>query len=620
MIEWTRTIGLALLAGVIVPGASFAALTPGQSCEKTASDTLRTCVKKVGKLQQKCYQTTGSACLATDPKLVKELGRIATKVLPRCPDQPTVQAAGYGPVLTPGALVSRVENACTTAVASLAARSYGGPRAVVRAAASATDQKCLDGAWREGQKLLDYGLKQQSTCIQNVGQGKPCDTAGLAAKIAGQQTKTVTKIESRCPATLDTLVAVGATVFAERALAQARCLVATAHGSTAPLTLDCGPRAAVPLIPRGVATQVILPYAVFGSRCGDGSDYAFNIRLAPTGSPVEKIVVHMAGGGACLDGPDCAATNPDLFEAMTDNLPNNGMMSSTDPTNPFQNWTKVSLPYCTQDLHIGGGVPTAYTEITVQRYGALNVRATMQYVRDLIWADMNATDPDGYRADRPLMVFSGSSAGGYGASYNYHWVLDDLGWVHTSAAPDAALAMDNGTVGVIFLGSVTLAPTFPGWNTQPYLPPYCFTADCSEIFGNLELATAHRLLGVPEQQFLTISNQNDDTQRNTTLFPSRPAFINAVRTNYCRVQGMPGLHSYLRASTPSIHGQVNNNNWDNGLVGGTLLREWLGDAMANPAAVIDKTAVGTLEQDYAGVLPFPCTVGSPSGAFLDLTE
>jgi hypothetical protein len=622
----TRTLGLALLAGLAMPLASIAAMTPGQVCEKTASDTLRTCVKMGGKLHQKCYQTTGGACLATDPKLVEGLARVSTKILPKCPDQATVQAAGYGAVLTPTGLVDRMENACTSAVASLAARSYGGPHAAVRATASVADQKCLDRAWRSGQSLIIYNLKQQSICIRNVAAGKTCDPVALAAKLTTRETTTVTRISDHCPNALSTLVAVDPTVFAARAAAQARCLVATAHGQTAPLTLDCGPRASIPVPARGVDTQIVLPYAIFGSRCGDGSDYAFHLRLAPTGSPVEKIVVHMAGGGACLDGPGCAGTDPDLFEAMSDNLPNGGMMSSTSATNPFRDWTKVSLPYCTQDVHIGGGVPTAYTEITVQRYGALNVRATMQYVRDVIWAELNATDPDGYRADRPLMVFSGTSAGGYGAAYNYHWVLDDLGWVHTTAAPDASLAMDNGigviagTAGVIAFGSVMLSPTFPGWNAQPFLPPYCYTDACFEIFGNLELATAPRLLGVPEQQFLMISNQVDDVQRNTTQFASTPAFINTLRTNYCSLQGTPGLHSFLRASTPAIHGEVNDNNWNDAIVGGTVLRDWLGDAMSNPAGVIDKTADGTLQADFAGVLPFPCTIGSPSGAFVDAAD
>ncbi len=605
---WTVT-RLALLCSLVAPLTASAASTPGQVCGKSASDSLRSCVKKVGKLEQNCYRTTGAACAPTDPKRVAVLGDIAAKLLSRCPDQATVQAAGFGPLLTPAALVDRTEVACSGFVASLAARSYGGPHAGVRSAASDDGRKCLDGAWRSGQSLADYAFRQQSVCIQKTSAGKLCDAGKVLTKLAARQSSTADKIARTCAAPLETLVAVNAAVFAARAAEHARCLVAGAHGDTAPFVLDCGPRAAAPVPARAAEIKVILPAAVWGSRCGDGSDYAFSIKLAPAGSPVEKVVVHMQGGGFCGDGPSCAGKPPGLFQALTDTMPQNGMMSATDASNPFRDWTKVSLPYCTQDLHIGGGVATAYPQITVQRYGALNVRAAMRYVRDVIWAELDATDSAGYRADRPLMVFSGSSAGGYGAAYNYHWVLDDLGWIHSTAVPDAGLAMDNGTpTGVIALGTASLAPTFPGWNAQPYLPPYCFTGSCAEIFINLEAASSPRLLGVPEQQFLHITNQIDDTQVNTTGFGNRGAFVNMLRSSWCDVKGTPGVHGYLRASSTSVHGQLNNDNWDEAVAGGTVLRDWLGAAMADPSAVVDKVDEGTLVADVPGVLPFPCAL------------
>jgi hypothetical protein len=367
-------------------------------------------------------------------------------------------------------------------------------------------------------------------------------------------------------------------------------------------------------------TRVVLPAATWGTRCGDGSDYAFWIRLPPSGQPVGNVVVFMQGGGGCYDGPDCAATfasSPDRFEALSETMPGGGIMSNVNATNPFQNWTKVFLPYCTQDLHIGGGVTNAFPEITVERYGGVNVRMALSYVRDVLWAAMDATDPEGFRPDRLRVLLGGSSAGGYGTAYNYHWVLDDLRWSHTTAVPDASLGMDNGSVGVIALGTVALLPVTPGWNTLPFVPPYCATAACTEIFTNLEAATAPRLKGVPEQQMLNVSNQVDNVQRNTTLFASTADFVNTARASQCAIQGTPGIRSFLRASSSSIHGQIASNEIDQALIGGTLLRDWLGGAMSAPDAVIDKIATGDLETTVPGVNPFPCAVGSPSGAFLD---
>ncbi len=81
-----------------------------------------------------------------------------------------------------------------------------------------------------------------------------------------------------------------------------------------------------------------------------------------------------------------------------------------------------------------------------------------------------------------------------------------------------------------------------------------------------------------------------------------------MRSSYCAIRGTPGVHSFLRGSTTSIHGQLNNDNWDDAIIDGTRLRDWVGGVISNPTAVEDKTQPGTLEADIAGVLPFPCAI------------
>lgn len=602
----STAIGIALI-GVSVCGAAPAR---GQACGKAAADALRTCVKGVATLQRQCYRATGSACAGGDTKLAKRLARVGARLSSRCPDAAAVSGAGFASLLTPAALVQRIENACVQAVASLAARTYGGPHGAARAAAAPAERDCLDNAWREGQKLIDFELRQRSTCIRKVAAGRPCDTAKLAVKLTQRASRTTAAVDAGCPTSLTDLVAISSSLFTNRTVSQARCLVPVAHPVTAPFALDCGPRAAVPVPARGVPTQVVLPHAEWGTRCGDGSDYAFQVRLAPAGSPVQDVVVFMQGGGACYDGAGCASVSAGLFEALADGLPTGGIMSNTASANPFRDWTKVYLPYCTQDLHIGGGVVNPYPQITVHRFGGVNVRAALRYVRDVLWAELDANDPQGYRDDRPRVVFSGGSAGGYGAAYNYHWVLDDLGWVNTTAAPDAALGMHNDTIaGVITLGVIVLPSAHPGWNVRPMMPPYCHFGMCAEILDNLNLATAPRLLGTPHQQVLTISNQIDTTQRNTTLFASHPAFVNTLRTNYCNTQGVPGLRYFLRGSSTSIHGQVaNSTHWNGATVGGTVMRDWLGAAMDDPDAVVDRVEEGTIVADFPGSVAFPCSI------------
>ena len=610
-----RIVGLAGALVLLAAAAPSRAATPGQACEKKAVAALRTCGKVVTKQELICVQHTGAACAPGDAVVARALATVSVEVLKACPDVATVTAAGYPPLLTPAGLTAKLQEACTSEAASLFARSFGGPHAAVRTTAVA-DRPCLDYAYGKGRTMVDYALKQQTSCILKAHGGGTCDPATVAARIAAREAKTAGAIARRC-ADLGSLIGLDPAAYTSRASTQSHCLVATAHGRTAPLALDCGPRADVPVPPPGVATQIVLPSAVYGTKCGDGSDYAFWIRMPPAGQPASKVVVHVAGGGACYDGPTCAAQNPDLFEALTDGMGSVGILSNTNAANPFLDWVQVSLPYCTQDLHIGGGVTDVFAEMTVNRYGALNLRAALGYVRDVVWAAMDAADGDGYRPDRMQMMLSGSSAGGYGVAYNYHWVLDDLRWVHSTAVPDAGLGMDNGRAdGVIALGTMALLPTTPGWNVKPFMPPYCQTAACAENFITLDVAQSPRLEAVPEQQILQISNQVDAVQRNTTNFLSNGEFVNALRSRYCTVEGLPGLHAFLRASSTPVHGEVNASTFYTVVIGGTTMAEWLGGAATDPEGVIDKIATGTIVPDISGALPFPCTVGSPSGAFL----
>lgn len=581
---------------------------PGPACDRGAADALRTCTTRLGRAELACLRKTGSRCVTGDPRRTAAIVGAGVRVLASCPDPASVEGAGHGSLLGPDALASRVERACERAVASLFARSFGGPHAAVRSNASVADRRCLDGAFRDGLALVDWSQKRASECLRDARSGTGCEAARVAAEVAARAAETATRIDGRCATNLADLVAIDGATFAARTAGQARCAVAAAHGDASPLALDCGPRPEVAVPARGVTAKVVLPAATWGSMCGDGSDYAFRVRLAPEGQPVENVVVHLEGGGVCISGTDCASRGPDLFEASSDPMPGQGILSSTDASNPFRDWTKVYLPYCTQDLHAGGGTASVFPEITVHRHGAVDVRAALRWVRDAFWTVLDAEDPAGYRDDRPRVVLGGTSAGAYGVLYNYHWVLDDLGWEHVAAVPDAGVGIDNGSAGVILLGVVAGLPNSPGWGAKPFRAPYCFSSECMEIVTNLERATAARLQGAPEQRILHVTNQVDEVQQSTTLFPSMSAFVNALRAGYCETVGEPGIAWFLRGSSTSIHGELTTSWWNDGVIDGTAMRDWVGGAMADPAGVVDRVEEGMLVADVPGVLPFPCAL------------
>ena len=295
---------------------------------------------------------------------------------------------------------------------------------------------------------------------------------------------------------------------------------------------------------------------------------------------------------------------------MSDAAETSGIMSNDPMVSPFANWTKVYLPYCTQDVFIGGGAISDFPSVTVQRSGAVDTRAALRYVRDVLWRELDATTPEGYSPDRIRMLFGGTSAGGFGTLYNYHYVLDDLQWAHTAAWPDASLALDNGELlGIANLGVLLISAGPPlGWDALAYLPPYCFATNCG-VGPVLYAATAPRLKAVPEQQFLVLSNQVDDTQVGTTFFPDLVTWINTMRQSYCDTMGTNGLHYFLPAITASTHVISTREALYTGqAVDGIIMRDWLAGAITSPNSVVDAVEEGTLVTDYPGVNAFPCDI------------
>jgi hypothetical protein len=614
----TRPVALlAALAAMCPAGAARGEAAPAQLCEAAAAQAVRACVTKVSGEVQKCYLDTGAACPAGNTKVSGALAKLDKSILSKCPDAATVQAAGYGALLTPAALVARLRETCTGEPATLAARTFGGPQAALLVSADAATRTCLGAAYKEAGKYLTSAFAQHAACIKKAHGGKPCDVAKTTAKVGAAETKLLAKLDDACPPPqLNDLTGLDGALYASRARDQLACMTATSHADTGPLALECGARANVPVPPRGTWVQVVLPLTPGGPRCGKGDPYAFWLRLAPTGAPLERVITDMAGGGVCIFEAQCAGISASLWSATDDPQPGGGYMSTDATVNPFWDWTMLYMPYCTQDVHIGGGLDSVFSPtLTVQRYGAVNARAAIRYLRDVLWAAMDESDADGWRPDRLRVLFGGESAGGFGVMYNYHYPLDDLRWIHTTALPDSGLALGPA---VLALGALISTETSPfGWGTRPYQPPYCLDSDCA---GGpiLEAATSARLKAVPEQEILNLSNQVDQTQRSTTLFADLPTWVNALRTAYCQNQGKTGLRFFHPAVNSDIHTMLRSDARYTGLIaGGLSVRDFLADAVADPDGVIDRVDEGTLVTDVPGVLPFSCLGGSPSGAFVD---
>jgi hypothetical protein len=586
---------------LLAPAAAPALSLSARGCERTITSRLARCFAKVSRIANECYLDSAAAC--PPGRFDRDRLRLFNRIHAHC-DAGDFAELGYA--IGVDGLVQRVQEACVGDATTLAARSFGGPQAVLLAAPTAGTRSCVGAAAEAAAGAMRRAYLAQSSCLRRAHRGGTCDAARAAAKVAAARSALIAAADGAC-ADLDSLIGLDSATYADHALTQVRCMLAASHADAAPFAGDCGPRAAVPVPPRGEWTRVVLPEAEWGTRCGDGSSYAFWFRLAPQGSPLQNVIVDLQGGGVCTNESECLAVPSGLFRA-TDNSQPTGGYRSTDPNiNPFWDWTMIALPYCTQDVHAGGGLTNVFPGITVHRFGAVNLRTGVRYLRDVLWQAMDASDPEGYRPDRLRVLFGGVSAGGFGVVYNYHYLLDDLRWVNTTAAPDSALGLSNGNlVGLLGFG-IIMNGTISGWGGLPYAPPYCLSSACA-VVPFRETRFAPRLKATPYQQFLNLSNQVDTTQQVTTRFSSSALWTNTARQSYCDTRGRNGIHYFLPAISSSTHGMVQNSTRFQTITSdGVSLRDYLAAAMADPDGVVDRVEEGSLASS-ASIDPFPCSV------------
>ena len=573
------------------PGGSVAA-----SCSEAAPEALRTCLREFSAAVAACYTGSGGPCARDDAGTGAALAGLEQAVRASCSN-------GDFASLEVDAVVGRLRNSCSSEASSLAWRTYGGPQGAVWSSADTTARACLSAAHAAASVLFDDALGGVDACLA----GSDCAKATVDMDQQALAATAWNEIMAACP-DLGSLIALDPGTYVARSLRQIDCITATGHADTGPLDLGCGPSNAGFSAPRGEYVQVVVDGEKWGTQCGDGSDYAFQIRLAPEGEPLDRILIGLQGGGVCLFEDDCRSrmkSDPGLFTAMDDEPLDLGIASTDPAVSPFANWTHVYLPYCTQDVFAGGGVFEPLGDLAMPRFGAANLRAAIQMTRDVIWKMMDEEGGAGFRPDQVVALFGGWSAGGFGTLYNYHWLLDDLQWPQTSAFPDAGLALDNGSpLGVSGLGLVKI----PAWGALPNLPPYCFVGDCA-VGPVLYRAISPRLKQVPRQQFLILSNPKDSTQQNDAFFMDEAFWVNTLRRSYCETKDLNGIHYYFTSvSDESLHVVSLREPLWTGVVDGESMRDWFWRAVTEPDTLVSRVEEADFVQAIPGVEPYPCDV------------
>lgn len=609
-------------------------------CAVAVSTQVAACHSDALADQNLCLETQNVPCLEA---IVPAANRLIERVGDACNSGESIRLGGFGPGWEPGAFARQQAQGCADDIHRLVARNFGGPQAsLVTQGPTDGEASCLQGAFEQSSHVFAAVYDDYAQCALD-----PACGIDPAMRAVEHQTDAAIAVDAACPARgLGSVLGTPTMLHLHRAVTQAECAVALAHGDTARLGLRCGPdntrlagieirnSAGEPVdqslheLPRGESFQLIMDSDVWGTSCGDGSPYAPWLRLAPEPARMDSILIHLEGAGACAAGT-CANTDPAKFQSLGDHPEESfGGYMRVRADNPFANRSLLYLPSCNQDLFVGGGVddpgPGPSGRSPIYRYGGVNLRAALEILRDVVWQRVRASDPLGYRPDQWDVFFSGTSSGGYGVQYNLHYVLDELRWRNTVAQAHAAIVQGGGLVPNFDTFFALIGQT---WGQQPYLPPYCFADECAKsdviIPRHLE-----RLLEVSRQRLMLSSAQNDHTQARTqgfmiaaggvTLADNREQWINGLRDVYCQLRGDPALQAFLPANLgEGIHGFINKDEFydtslpetQQALADGVHIFDWM-DAVVNGAIdeAVDRVEEGELTIERPRVQGFACGV------------
>jgi hypothetical protein len=240
--------------------------------------------------------------------------------------------------------------------------------------------------------------------------------------------------------------------------------------------------------PNKVWTWVGFPEA----RCANDTPTGIGVNL---NSASDKVLIFLKGGGQCHNYQECVvdkqATDLDGFDEskLQSTLKvYKGILDRGSPVNVFADWNLVFVPYCTGDFHAGN----RYSATTQQHHvGHKNLLA---YLARLV--------PTFAKAKQ--VVLAGTSAGGFGATLNYHWVQQAFGAIPVDMIADSGPMADEQ-----YLHPNLQSTLRSTWGLDPTMPPDC--ASCTT--GYLDDLLGYLGKTYPERRFGLVTSLGDATIR-----------------------------------------------------------------------------------------------------------
>jgi Pectinacetylesterase len=279
------------------------------------------------------------------------------------------------------------------------------------------------------------------------------------------------------------------------------------------------------VIPAGDGGSATVPagwhfYLIDGAVCRDGSPSGIYVRYSPSGS--RKLMIYLEGGGACISPHFCDHNPANLhqffpggpaqgesFSAVVAANMNDfvlqqpyttGTFDDTNDENPFKDWNRVYVPYCTGDVHFG-------TAENVVMDDGLGGTRHLQFVGHRNMQKIIARVAPTFAAVDQV-ILTGTSAGGLGAVLNYGLVQDSFGSVPVSVIDDSGPAFAD----PMYLATCLQKELRELWGWDASLP-----SDCQECRpadgGGLINIVSYWLHKVPGARIGLISSIHDQIFR-----------------------------------------------------------------------------------------------------------
>ena len=255
------------------------------------------------------------------------------------------------------------------------------------------------------------------------------------------------------------------------------------------------------------------------------TEYSFFIQK---GNP-EKILIAFDGGGACWDAATCIASplfpqafggratySPMVDETVEGLAASGGVLDDGNAKNPFQNYTKVFVPYCSGDIHWGSRDTTYVLDLpTGSIPWQVRHRGTDNFLAVLDWLKKNGGDK--YNLDFSEVsdvTVTGASAGGYGADLAFAYVAE-MFQEHTqlNLVSDSAVGVIDSpdpTQQLSFYGDAIYDAAAPGsesWGVEANLPPWVPGLDSSLLY-----AASSSPNSLVPSVFATLANYRPDAR------------------------------------------------------------------------------------------------------------